>query len=119
MLAQQLQAARTLVDDLARQHPGVDTEGRVQMVKRQTIRKLARGHDETIPNSESVEETVAVLAMAIALLRGIEPHTESEYEELGRRILAKAFKIANYQTQAGDALPPAEPWTGMANTGSW
>jgi lactoylglutathione lyase len=21
--------------------------------------------------------------------------------------------------QAGGALPPAEPWTGMANTGSW
>jgi lactoylglutathione lyase len=21
--------------------------------------------------------------------------------------------------QAGDALPPAEPWTGKANTGSW
>jgi len=21
--------------------------------------------------------------------------------------------------QAGDALPPAEPWTSMANTGSW
>ena len=38
LFAQQLQAARTLVDDLARQHPGVDTEGRVQMVKRQTIR---------------------------------------------------------------------------------
>ena len=107
LFAQQLQAARTLVDDLARQHPGVDTEGRVQMVKRQTIRKLARGHDETIPNSESVEETVAVLAMAIALLRGIEPHTESEYEEMGRRILAKVTKIAYFQTQAGARLPLA------------
>ena len=45
--------------------------------------------------------------MAIALLRGIEPHTESEYEEMGRRILAKVTKIANFQTQAGARLPLA------------
>ena len=106
LFAQHLPAARTLVDDLARQHPGVDTEGRVQMVKRQTMRKLASGSRRD-DSQQPVEETVAVLAMAIALLRGIEPHTESEYEELGRRILAKAYKIANYQTQAGDALPLA------------
>jgi hypothetical protein len=106
LFAQQLQAARTLVDDLARQHPGVDTEGRVQMVKRQAMRKLASGSRRD-DSQQPVEETVAVLAMAIALLRGIEPHTESEYEEMGRRILAKVAKIANFQTQAGARLPLA------------
>ena len=39
LFAQQLPAARTLVDDLARQHAGVDAEGQVQMVTKQFVSK--------------------------------------------------------------------------------
>lgn len=106
LFAQQLPAARTLVDDLARQHAGVDAEGQVQMVKRQAVRKLgsASRRDNTGP---PLPETVAELAMAIALLRGIEPHTEAEFEETGRRILARAQKIGNLHLRAGAAVPQA------------
>ena len=45
--------------------------------------------------------------MAIALLRGIEPHTEAEFGEMGQRILAKAEKIANLHLHAGAAVPQA------------
>ncbi len=60
------------------------------MVKRHAVRKLGNAS-----RRDDVEaETVAELAMAIALLRGIEPHTEAEFGEMGQRILAKAEKIA-------------------------
>lgn len=98
LFAQQLPTARALVDDVGRQHPGVDAEGQVQIVKRQTIRKLAR---DTRREEEPVQETVAALAMAIALLRGIEPHTEEEFQEMGRRILANAAKIASLHVRSG------------------
>lgn len=106
LFAQKLPLARTLVEDLARQHPGVDYEGRVQIVKRQVVQKLVQAsHSDN--DGPSVAETVAELAMAIALLRGIEPHTESEFHALGLRILARAERIAALHRQAGAAVPHA------------
>ncbi|KIU18572.1 hypothetical protein TL10_01690 [Mycolicibacterium llatzerense] len=102
----QLPAARAIVDDLDHQHPDVDAEGRVQIVKRQAVRKLSAGarYADAAP---PLQEVVAELAMCIALLRGFEPRTEAEFEELGRRILSRADKIANLQAQASNALPVA------------
>ena len=40
----------------------------------------------------------------------------------GRNFGHLAYAVDNISIellQAGDALPPAEPWTSMANTGSW
>jgi hypothetical protein len=104
LFAQQLPVARALVNDLTRQHPGFDNGRLVQIVKRQTVQKLA-GQSRRYDSTQPVQETVAVLAMAIALLRGIEPHTEAEFQEMGRRILASAHRIANFRAQAGTALP--------------
>lgn len=106
LFAEQLPVAKALLDDLAHQHPGVDAEGRIQIIKRQAVRKLAAGsrHRDL---RQPIQEVVAELAMSIALLRGFEPHTEAEFQDLGRRILDRAHKIANLQAQAGIALPVA------------
>lgn len=106
LFAENLPSARALVDDLARQHPGVEPEVMVQIVKRQAVHKLAqsarRDHD-----GPPVPETVAQLAMAIALLRGIEPRSESEFNALGLRILSRAERVAALHRQAGTAVPQA------------
>lgn len=104
LFAQQLPTARAFVDDLARQHPEAGIEGRVQIVKRQTVRELG---SESRQEEQPVQETVAVLAMAIALLRGIEPHTEEEFQEMGRQILAKADQIARLHLRVGAVVSVA------------
>ena len=106
LFAQQLPSAQTLVDDLARQHPGADAEGKVQTVKRQAIRKLSEASRRASDDS-TIPEIVAELAMAIALLRGIAPQTETAFQELGLRILTRAERIANLHRQAGAAVPRA------------
>lgn len=106
LFAAQLPAARAMIDDLVRQHPDVDAEGRVQIVKRQAVRKLSAGA-RYADSAPPLQEVVAELAMCIALLRGFEPRTHAEFDELGRRILSRADKIANLQAQAGSALPLA------------
>jgi hypothetical protein len=106
LFAAQLPAARAIVDDIALQHPDVDSEGRVQIVKRQAVRKLSAG--ARYGDSELLlQEVVAELAMCIALLRGFEPRTDEAFRELGRRILSRADKIASLQAQASNALPHA------------
>lgn len=106
LFAKRLPAARILMDDVARQHPGVDAEGRVQIVKRQAVRKLNNSARQDLL-AQPIPEVVAELAMAIALLRGIEPRTDAEFEALGRRILTRAERIAKVQAQAGNAIPVA------------
>lgn len=112
LFAQQLPVARTLVDDLTCRHPDLDAEERVQMVKRETIRRLTNDSRQN-DSRESLQESVAVLAMAIALLRGIEPHAEAEFQELGRRILANTAKIASIHARVGVALPAAAAGLGQ------
>jgi hypothetical protein len=106
LFAAQLPHAQDLVDDLAREHPEVDDEGRVRLVKKQAVRKLAMasGHDDI---DQMLRDTVAELAMAIALLRGLEPRTKAEFAELGLRILNSAEKTIRVHQRVGTAVPQA------------
>ena len=101
------EAARTLVDDLARQHPGVDTEGRVQMVKRQTIRKLARGPTRRFPTVSQLKRLSPCWRWrsrsCVESNRTPSQSTRRWVDESSRRLT----KIANFQTQAGARLPLA------------
>lgn len=106
LFAQQLAAARNLIDEINGQHPGTDPEARVQIVKRHEMQKLVAAAQEE-NSSRLISETVAELAMAIALLRGIEPRTEAEFHELGERLLDKAARIANVHARADVAMPAA------------
>ena len=106
LFADRLSAARSLVDEVTRQHPGVDVDGRVQIIKRRAIRQLnAAGRQDGL--AQPIPEVVAELAMAIAVLRGFELRTDSEFQELGRRLLTRAERIARLQAQAGNAIPLA------------
>lgn len=106
LFAQQLPAARNLIDEINSQHPGTDPEARVQIVKRHEMQKLvATAREEN--SSQLISETVAELAMAIALLRGVGPRTEAEFQDLGKRLLDKAARIANVHARAGVAMPAA------------
>lgn len=105
IFARQLPESRKQLDELGRRHPGENTEAMIARVKRQVIADL--GHPATGDDSPPVLETVATLAMSIALLRGIEPHTETEFAELGRRILDRTQGIADMHTRAGLAIPLA------------
>lgn len=102
----QLPAARAIVDDLDHQHPDVDAEGRVQIVKRQVVRRLSVSA-RYAESAQPLQEVVAELAMCIALLRGVTPRSDEEFEKLGLRILSRADKIANLQAQAENTLPVA------------
>ncbi|RQM32248.1 hypothetical protein [Rhodococcus ruber] len=105
IFARQLPASRTLVDELGRRHPGEKVDALIGRVKRQAIADLGK----TDPGGDStpVLETVAALAMAIALLRGIEPHSEAEFAEMGRRILDRTQGISEMRNRAGQAIPLA------------
>ncbi|TQC44814.1 hypothetical protein EEB14_35145 [Rhodococcus sp. WS4] len=105
IFARQLPQSRKQLDELGRRHPGENTEATIARVKRQAIADL--GHPATGDDSPPVLETVATLAMSIALLRDIEPHTETEFAELGRRILDRTQGIADMHTRAGQAIPLA------------
>lgn len=105
LFANRLPAARTMIADVRRQHPGVEAEGQIQIIKRQAIRKL--GNAQQPGHSEPVAEIVAELAMSIALLRGFTLRTDKELHELGRRLLARADRIATLQARAGHAIPMA------------
>jgi hypothetical protein len=106
LFAEQLSSARALLDDLARQHPEVSADGLIRIVKRLAVSDLATAPRPT-ELEQSVQETVAKLVMCIGLLRGFQPHTTAEFNQLGPRILEKADKIANLHAQAGTALPVA------------
>jgi hypothetical protein len=106
LFAAQLPVARAGLHDLAHQHPGVDVDGLTRIVKRQAVIKVASASRHT-ESGQPIQEVVAEFAMCIALLRGIEPHTDLEFEDLGRRILERADKIANLHAQAGTAVPVA------------
>lgn len=105
IFARQLPASRTLVDELGRRHPGEKADALIGRVKRQAIADLGK----TDPGGDStpVLETVAALAMSIALLRGIEPHSEAEFAEMGRRILDRTQGISEMRNRAGQAIPLA------------
>ncbi|MFE2124180.1 hypothetical protein ACFW9U_26425 [Rhodococcus aetherivorans] len=105
IFARQLPASRTLVDELGRRHPGEKVDALIGRVKRQAIADLGK----TDPGGDStpVLETVAALAMSIALLRGIEPHSEAEFAEMGRRILDRTQGISEMRNRAGQAIPLA------------
>lgn len=103
LFADRLPAARSLVDDVTRQHPGVEAEGHIQIIKRQAMRKLSADNLQDV--AQPIPEVVAELAMAIALLRGFELGTDAEFQELGRRLLTRAEKIARAQAQVGRAVP--------------
>lgn len=107
LFAKQLPAARALVEGIKSQHPDVGAEEHVQNAKRNAVDKLtAAARKDDI--YQSIPEVVAELAMAIALLRGLEPHTEADFKELGSRLLARADRIAKLQYQAGKAVPMAD-----------
>jgi hypothetical protein len=106
LFADRLPAARALVDDVTRQHPGVEAESRIQIIKRQAVRKLSADTPHTVLG-QSILEIVAELAMSIALLRGFDLRNDAEFQELGRRLLARAERIAKLQAQAGNAIPIA------------
>ena len=106
LFARQLPAARALVEDLRRQHPADGDERVVRTVKRQAVHRIARAARGDVAD-ETVAEVVAELAMAIALLRKLEPRTSADFAALGESILARADKIAGLHAQAGTALPGA------------
>lgn len=103
LFADRLPAARVLVDATARQHPGVNAEGHIQIIKRQAMRRLSV--ESRYVASQPIPEVVAELAMAIALLRGFELGTDAEFQKLGLRMITRADKIAQAQAQAGRAIP--------------
>ncbi|WP_432793603.1 hypothetical protein [Rhodococcus ruber] len=105
IFARQLPASRTLVDELGRRHPGEKADALIGRVKRQAIADL--GKPDPGGDSTPVLETVAALAMSIALLRGIEPHSEAEFAEMGRRILDRTQGISEMRNRAGQAIPLA------------
>lgn len=106
LFAESLPLAQALVDDLARRHPTADSETMVQTVKRQAVHKLAqsarRGYE-----GPSGPQIVAELAMAIALLRGLEPRSDEEFKELGLRIMSRSESIASLHRKASTAVPQA------------
>lgn len=104
LFEEQLPAAKALVDDITRAHPGADVEEKIQAIKRQSIRKLS-AQSLTEDSSQAIQREVALLTMAIALLRGIEPRSEREFQELGGLILANAAKIADRQARLEAAFP--------------
>lgn len=105
IFARQLPASRTLVDELGRRHPGEKADALIGRVKRQAIADLGKTDPEG--DSTPVLETVAALAMSIALLRGIEPHSEAEFAAMGRRILDRTQGISEMRNRAGQAIPLA------------
>ncbi|GAA3520472.1 hypothetical protein RAJCM14343_1757 [Rhodococcus aetherivorans] len=105
IFARQLPEARKQVDELGRRHPGEKADALIARVKRQAIADL--GKSEPGGDSNPVLETVAALAMSIALLRGIEPHSGAEFAEMGRRILDRTQGIAEMRNRAGQAIPLA------------
>ncbi|OUS97248.1 hypothetical protein [Rhodococcus sp. NCIMB 12038] len=105
IFARQLPESRKQMDELARRHPGENVDALVARVKRQAIADF--GTAGTEDGSRPVLETVAALAMSVALLRGTEPHSEAEFAELGRRILDRTQGIADMRDRAGHAIPLA------------
>lgn len=106
LFAARLPAARALVDAAKRQHPGVQAEGLIQIIKRQAVKKLS-ADAPLAANQQRIPEVVAELAMAIAILREFALNTDAELQELGRRLLARADRISKLQAQAGNAIPVA------------
>ncbi|GAF48289.1 hypothetical protein [Rhodococcus wratislaviensis] len=105
IFARQLPESRRQIDELGRRHPDEDPGALIARVKRQAVADLGKPAAED--DSPPVLETVAVLAMSIALLRGVEPHSEAEFAEVGRRILDRAQGIADMHNRAGQAIPLA------------
>ncbi|MGV9862621.1 hypothetical protein [Rhodococcus koreensis] len=105
IFARQLPESRKQIDELGRRHPGEDASALIARVKRQAVADL--GKPVAGDDSPPVLETVAVLAMSIALLRGVEPHSEAEFAEVGRGILDRAQGIADMHNRAGQAIPLA------------
>ncbi|MDO2378395.1 hypothetical protein Q2298_08515 [Rhodococcus electrodiphilus] len=105
IFARQLPESRKQVDELGRRHPGEKADALIRRVKRQAIADLGKAD----PGNDSIPvlETVAALAMSIALLRGIEPHSEAEFAEIGRRILDRTQGISEMHNRAGQAIPLA------------
>lgn len=105
IFARHLPESKKQVDELGRRHPGEKVDALIGRVKRQAIADLGK----TDPGGDStpVLETVAALAMSIALLRGIEPHSEAEFAEMGRRILDRTQGISEMRNRAGQAIPLA------------
>lgn len=106
LFSQQLQVARKRVDELRHRHPDEGAEALITRVKRQAITELclpSTGSDEKRP----VVETVATLTMAIAILRGAEPRSASEFESLGLKILSQAQRFAKVQDFAEGTMPAA------------
>jgi hypothetical protein len=106
LFADHAPAAQKLVDELSREHPDIDREGLVRLVKKHAVRKLttASSHDDA---TQFLRDTVAELAVAIALLRGIEPRTSADFNELGIRIMHSAEKTATLHQRFGTAVPQA------------
>ncbi len=105
IFARHLPESRKQVDELGRRHPGEKADALIGRVKRQAIADLGKAD----PGNDSIPvlETVAALAMSIALLRGIEPHSEAEFAEIGRRILDRTQGISEMRNRAGQAIPLA------------
>jgi hypothetical protein len=106
LFADQYPSAQNLIDDLARKHPDVDDNGRIRLVKKHAVKKLAAtsGDDDA---AQQLRETVAELAIAIALLRGLQPRTKEEFAQLGVRIMTSAEKTASLHHRVGTAVPQA------------
>ncbi len=82
IFAAKAEEAQTLVDQLRRDHPGMDAEGLIRVLKRRATRDLAEAlGDDSV--GDSPIDVVAVLTLGIALLRGVAPRTAEEYEEYG------------------------------------
>ncbi len=114
LFAKQLPAARAIVEVIKTQHPDVGVEKHVQNAKRRAIEKLTTAGAATDGLRESIPEIVAELAMTIALLRGLEPRTEADFNKLGSRLLARADRVAKLQYRAGKALPMADVGLNLA-----
>lgn len=106
LFARQMPNARRLIDELAAEHTDVGDEAKVRLVKAHAARRLASSLRDDAAGVQ-LREIVAELAVAIALLRGLEPRTKAGFAELGARVMASVEKTANLHQRVGDAVPHA------------
>ncbi len=106
IFANQLTPAKVLVAELRRQHPGVEDARLIPIIKRHFTIQLKADLNGEDP-AKTVVTTVARLAMCIATVRGIVPHTESDFHAMGEDILLGATKISNAYSKAGIAQSAA------------
>ncbi len=100
--------AQRLIDELAAEHSDLSVEKKVRHVKARAVRRLSdlmSAHEEV--DVGQLREAVAELAVAIALLRGIEPRSTSEFAELGARVMRSVEKTADRHQRIGGAVPNA------------